>query len=61
MSETLLKIPGIMISSCFIREDVDVLIDEHPDKSDTLDGLHNCFLQYINKKYYITISQHSPI
>jgi hypothetical protein len=41
MSETLLKIPGIIISSCFIRVDVDVLIDEHPDESETLDGLRN--------------------
>jgi len=54
------RIPGIKISVGFICKDDGGLITKRPSKSDTPDGIYG-FLQHINKKYYITISQHSPI
>jgi len=44
-----------------ICKDNSGLIDKLPLKSEALDGVNDGFLKHIDKKYYITLSQHSPI
>jgi hypothetical protein len=55
------RILGLKISTWFICKVNSGLIDNRSLKSEALDSVNDGFLKHIDKKYYITLSQHSPI